>query len=186
MFMDKTCDPRIEAGIHLTMEAFRGKVRIGPVPIPASTHSISVGISLLKAGCEVDTILGGFCHDMDEDTDVKIPRIIQDLGERVGDIVSVCTIDTELEKTNWDLAELRLYEQVIARADQGDMEPLKVKCADSLDNNRTSKDIPMKWQIPMLRYGIRWLEAGKKYLPGFILLEEFELVINRERKRLSI
>jgi hypothetical protein len=66
------------------------------------------------------------------------------------------------------------------------MEPLKVKCADSLDNNRTSKDIPMKWQIPMLRYGIRWLEAGKKYLPGFILLEEFELVINRERKRLSI
>ena len=184
--MKKICDPRIEIAIQLCMEAFQGKVRTGPIPIPASTHSISVGISLLKAGCEINTVLGGFCHDMDEDTSVKIPRISQELGERVGDIVQVCTIDTELEKVDWDQAELMLYEQVVARAKTGDLEPLKVKCADSLDNNRTNKDLSVRYQIPLLRYGMRWLVAGKEYIPDFILLSEFELIIAREAKRLGI
>jgi (p)ppGpp synthase/HD superfamily hydrolase len=184
--MESKCDPRIEKAILLVLEAFEGKVRIGPTPTPASTHSLSVGISLLKSGCAIDTILAGFCHDMDEDTHIKIPQIVEILGERVGEIVTVCTIDTELEKSHWNLAELKLYEQVIDHARQGNLEPLMVKCADSMDNNRTSKDVPIDWQVPMLRYGIRWLEAGKVYIPDFVLLEEFELVINRERKRLSI
>lgn len=184
--MKKSCDPRIENAILLCIEAFKGKVRTGPIPVPASTHSISVGISLLKAGCEIDTVLGGFCHDMDEDTPIKIPQIEKRFGKRVSDIVQVCTIDTALEKRNWDEAEFELYRQVIAQAKEGDLEPLKVKCADTLDNNRTNKDVDLQDQTPMVKYGRRWLKAGRKYMDGFVLLEELEVVIIREESRLGI
>lgn len=178
-------DPRIEEAINLVMTAFKGKVRIGPFLVPASTHSISVGLILLKAGCTIETVLGGFCHDMDEDTDVKLLEIGHKFGPRVRKIVSVCTIDTELEKVYEVKAEMLLFEKVVMHTKNGDLEPLKVKCADSLDNLRTNRDLPMNWQIEALERGIRWLVAGKEYLGNFIVLEDFELVVNHEKRRLQ-
>ena len=60
----------IERAIALVMQAFTGQKRIGPVPVPAATHSLSVGLSLITYGYDLSVVIAGFCHDLIEDTTV--------------------------------------------------------------------------------------------------------------------
>lgn len=179
------CDPRIEQAIMLVVRAFENRVRMGPVPIPACTHSLSVGLMLLKYGCPADAVLGGFCHDLLEDTGVSLNEIKRTFGEEVASFAEICTIDQELEKFNRESAEMELYLKVVRIAADGKKDALLIKIADCFDNLKTNADIPQKLQLGLYECGVRWHEAGLHHFGHCPMVEDFEVLLSREKKRLG-
>jgi (p)ppGpp synthase/HD superfamily hydrolase len=72
----------IELAIQTVMLAFAGEIRSGPLSIPSSTHSLRVGLSLMKWGYSIEICLGGFFHDIKEDTTFSEEFIKKKFGNR--------------------------------------------------------------------------------------------------------
>lgn len=173
----------IEAMVQLVIAAFAEKTRIGPVPIPASSHSIRVMLSLLTRECLVETALAGGGHDLFEDTYITPVLVTHIFGQRVCDLVQACTIDPNLGDT--PEGEEELYERNIKIAESGDCESLIIKCEDSLDNLKTNRYLKHEWQLSQYYRGARWLVAAERFsIPGD-LQEDLNLILSREKNRLQ-
>lgn len=175
---------KIETMTHLVVGAFASQTRIGPIPIPASTHSLRVGLSLLSYGYEIDLCLGGFGHDLLEDTEVTDRAIEKLFGERVAYLVRMCSIDPALGDT--EEGERELFLRVYNLACKGDVGPIIIKCADSMDNLRTNAYLKPKWQVGLYEWGVIWHRHLCNFFRNAPIAEDFKSVLVRESKRLAL
>ncbi len=174
-----------EDAIALVIEAFLGQRRRGPRKIPTSTHSISVMMILLKAGFEQDVVIAGACHDLLEDTKVSYHGLFSRYGEHIAKLVRLCTIDTELEKTDDERAEQLLFEKVADAARAGETGALAIKAADSMDNLMTLADLSPDCQRASFKRAMGWYAEAMMYFKDSILMKQFNLVLEREANRLQ-
>jgi (p)ppGpp synthase/HD superfamily hydrolase len=173
---------QIELAIQIVLVAFAEKIRIGKVSIPSATHSIRVGLTLLVRGYAMDVCLGGFFHDLLEDTLMGASYIKSLFGERVDYLMQACTIDPKLGDT--PEGEQELFDRVVGMAKEGDLDPLRIKCEDSLDNLRSNNCLKREWQLSALERGKRWADAACRYFPDEILAHELKDMVAREGKRI--
>lgn len=177
--------PKIERAIGLVMTSFADKRRIGPTSIPSCTHSLRVGLSLCAYHYPLEVILGGFCHDLIEDTEVTHAMIARLFSPRVGFLVEACTLDPKLGDT--PEGEDDLFVRVTGMAGRGDVEPLIIKCADSMDSLKTNEHLRPDWQLAAYRRGDAWWQAARNYLPHDArLLADHGNVLAYEAKRLGL
>lgn len=153
----KTIDLAMQA-VHL---AFAGQQRMGG-QAPAATHSLRVGLSLLAYGYSPETAVGGFFHDLLEDTNINKEYILETFGSDVLELVQCCTLDKTLKLKSVDEAEKELEYRVsqlaVVRKFRG---PLRIKCADALDNLRTIEDLTSRERRQkMLERCLGYLQLG--------------------------
>ena len=170
--------------IGLMMGAFADRVRTGPRHEPAYTHSLSVAMALVKYECDVETVVAGVLHDTKEDTEVSLDDIEGKFGPVVRMIVDACSYDEKIGDNQ--MGEDDILRRVIQLAQEGETRPLLIKVVDSGDNLKTCRHLKPEFQERMVFCGTRWLEQGKKYLPGHLAVEDLSIVLERERKRLGM
>ena len=173
---------QIELAIQIVLVAFAEKIRIGKISIPAATHSIRVGLSLLARGYPMEVCLGGFFHDLLEDTLFGASYIMNLFGARVDYLMRACTLDPKLGDT--PEGEQELFDRVEGMAKAGDLDPLRIKCEDSLDNLRTNNCLKREWQLSAVEKGKRWVNAAGRYFPTESLTHELNDMVAREEKRI--
>ncbi len=171
----------IERAIQLVTVSFAGKIRTGPTSIPASTHSLRVGLSLITYGYSLETVIGGFCHDVVEDTEVTLEMVERLFNPRVRQLVDACSVDPKLEE---QAGEQDLNTRVVALAAAGDIEPLRIKCADCSDNLKTNKDLKKEFQVPSYESGCYRLAAAQRFFPNDVLTHDLAIIIEREKNRI--
>jgi hypothetical protein len=95
-----------------------------------------------------------------------------------------CTLDPTLEEKG--PGEDELYERVVRYAEGGDLDPLRIKCADSFDNLGTNVCLKPEYQRHALEKGRRWHSAALRFIPQESLTSEFGHLIEWETKRMSL
>lgn len=170
--------------MQLVMTAFAEKIRTGRMSIPASTHSLRVGLSLITYACPIEVVLAGFCHDLLEDTAVTAVEIHRLFGERVLALTQACTLDPVLGDT--ESGEDELLVRVVMCARNGDLDPLKIKTADRLDNLRTNYTLKPASQLKSYERSQRWLKAAQQYLSNDDLIGDLKSVMDWETRRLTV
>lgn len=176
---------QIELAMQIVIVAFAEKIRAGKISIPTSTHSLRVGLSLLAYGYPVETCIGGFVHDIEEDTTLGKEFIRGLFGDRVAFLMHACSLDPSI--ADEAQAENDLFERVVVLARiEGDLDPLRIKCADSLDNLRTNSALKLEWQRGAVGRGSWWHKAACQHLtPEEVLVGELGYIANRETQRLA-
>ena len=174
---------KIELAIHLVTTAFHGKVRIGPGRIPMSTHSLAVGLSLITYDYPIETIIAGILHDTKEDTEVTLAMIQRLFNERVAFLVQATSYKPELGEK---IGEEELNLRVIQYSQIGEIDPLRIKCADSGHNLKTNRHLRPEAQRSAFESGRMRLIAAQKFMRNELLTEDFAIIVDRERTRLSL
>ena len=175
----------IGQAIDFVLEAFgEDRVRLGPVPVPMYSHSLSVGLALQEYGCPVEIVIAGFLHDTLEDTDATATMIQRMFNARVRYLVEECSYDEKIGDTSAGIDDI--HRRVIIAAENGDTGPLIVKIVDIANNLKTNANLPVKYQIPQYNRGIELLAAGSKYLPGHLMVDDLEITLEREQRRLGL
>lgn len=152
---------QIEAAMQLVLVGFSGKNRYGDKE-PMAVHSLRVGLQLQRFGDDLTTVLGGFCHDLVEDTDVTRTHVVELFGDKVCDLVMACTLDPELEKVDDRQANLDLIRRVAVHGANA----VAVKIVDCTDNMATIRQVPNKWHHEMFWCADQWLALGHQVLGG--------------------
>jgi (p)ppGpp synthase/HD superfamily hydrolase len=174
---------KIELAMQLVITAFSGIRRTGPIDIPASTHSLRVGLSLITYEYPLEVVIGGFCHDLIEDTNVTAKMIERLFNYQVRYLVESCTFNPSLgERAGEEILNLR----VIGLAENGEVRPLRIKCADCLDNLKTNHQLKPESQISAFKSGALRLAAAKRFMPQELLTHDLDIIVARERSRLNM
>ncbi len=173
---------QVELAIQIVLVAFAEKMRIGKVSIPTATHSLRVGLALISYGYPIEVCLGGFFHDILEDTLMRETYVKGLFGDRVDFLMRACTIDPKLGDT--PEGEQELYDRIVSMARAGDLDPLRIKCGDSLDNLRTNNCLKREWQVAALERGKKWVNAAYDHFPAENLAHELNDMVKREEKRI--
>ncbi len=174
----------VTAAIDHVINAFGDQVRRGPVPVPTYTHSLGVGLALIRYRCNLETVVAGFFHDGIEDTAMS-PTMIQRLfNARVRYLVEQCSYDPKLGDTREGSEEV--VRRVIALAAQGEVEPLKIECADYDNNLQTNEDLPVEFQPDQYRRGRELYKAGTLYIPTHRGVTDLKNTLNWEKQRLGL
>lgn len=169
--------------VQVVMAGFAGKIRIGrkgeASSIPSWTHSVRVMLILQSYGYDPETFLGGGAHDLKEDTCFTRDYISNVFGERVAFLMCSCSLNPRLGDTCE--GENELYARVIRLAEVGDYDPLRIKIADSFDNNRNIHELNAEWAPDSLERGFLWLKAAERFIPEDAMVEDFRVMLNREK-----
>lgn len=174
----------IELAIQTVLVAFAGKIRSGPGSFPTATHSLRVGLALMAYGYPVDVCLGGFFHDLEEDIKNLKAFILEKFGARAHFLMMACTLDPTLEEEG--PGEDELYQRVVNFAEGGDLDPLRIKCTDSLDNLRTNVCLKLEYQKHALFKAKRWHAAALRYLPSEMLASDLGHMVEWESRRMEV
>jgi len=119
-----------------------------------------VGLQLERFGDDETTIIGGFGHDLFEDTDVTLDLFGELFGSAATDLVLACSHDVELYKQDPDAAN----NDLIQRAEAHGSSAIAVKIVDVTDNLATAHEVPKDWVEEMFGCGQQWLQLGHRYL----------------------
>lgn len=95
---------------------------------PTLFHSIRVGTHLYEQGYDRDIVIGGFLHDILEDTNISEDILVNEFGEKVLEIIKANSKDESIK----DKAQKKI--DLINRCTDGGKESLIVKAADIIDN----------------------------------------------------
>jgi len=137
---------------------------------PVILHSIRVAFLLERYGYH-DLVIAGLLHDLLEDTTVKPEIIRKEFGDKVLELVQICTFDNTIAD------KIERYKDSFARAGKYGVEALLIRTADIYDNmdyyefapDRKTKDFLIdkvgyfiKISYPLLNKEIFWAEFVKK------------------------
>jgi (p)ppGpp synthase/HD superfamily hydrolase len=100
---------RREQAIRLMLRAHEGQIRKAEPEIPYVAHLIHVGLMVLEAGGDEDTVIAALLHDVLEDTDVTPEEIDASFGPRVTALVREVTEDKTL---HWADRKTRMIDQL--------------------------------------------------------------------------
>lgn len=95
-----------------------------------STHPLSVGNRLEQVGCDEDTIIAGYFHDVLEDTDTSVEEIRGQFGDTVAALVLEVT-DVSTKKDGNRRARKKLDRNHLSKASSRGK---SIKLADIIDN----------------------------------------------------
>jgi (p)ppGpp synthase/HD superfamily hydrolase len=121
---------RREQAIRLMLRAHEGQIRKAEPEIPYVAHLIHVGLIVLEAGGDEDTVIAALLHDVLEDTDVTPEDLDNSFGPRVTALVREVTEDKTLR---WADRKTRMIEQ-LRRASP---EACLISAADKISNLET-------------------------------------------------
>lgn len=178
---------KVDLMTDIVRAGFAGIMRINTKSsprVPAWTHSIRVMLMLQSYGYHHEIFLGGGAHDLLEDTIITYEFLVRNFNKRVADLAAACTFKAELGDTAEGQEEL--FKRVVGYAEAGDKDPLRIKVADSMDNNRNISSLGAKWAPELLRRGFLWLHAAEQHIPREALVEDFRVLLNREKKLMNI
>jgi (p)ppGpp synthase/HD superfamily hydrolase len=174
----------ITRAIDHVIAAFGEKMRSGPVPVPAYTHSLRVGLALIQYECDLVVILAGFLHDTLEDTKMSSTNIQRLFNARVRYLVEQCSYDPKLGDTRE--GSDGIVERVIRLASQGEVAPLIIECADYNDNLQTNKNLKEVYQHGQYERGSKLCDAGTVYIPDHRVVYDLHNTLLWEKRRLGL
>ncbi|TLS38961.1 HD domain-containing protein [Pseudalkalibacillus caeni] len=120
----------IEKAIQIASKAHDGQYR-KVTDIPYISHPFTVGMYLLKAGCDDEVAAAGILHDVVEDTEFTLEQIEELFGKRVSSIVEGCS---EPDKSlPWEERKIHTINYLKTAS----LEVKLVACADKLHNLQT-------------------------------------------------
>lgn len=149
----------IEAAMRLVLVSFTGQNRYGNHE-PMAVHSLRVGLQLSRFGNDLTTVLGGYCHDLIEDTKVTEAIVTELFGAEVCELVLACTQNDALYESD----SRPVNEDLIRRVAAYGARAVAIKIVDSTDNLATLHQVDVKWHEEMLWCGDEWLNLGRKIL----------------------
>lgn len=120
----------VEKALQVASKSHRKQCRKN-TDIPYITHPVTVGMMLMKAGYDEDTIAAGILHDTVEDTDLTLNDIEREFGPRIARIVEGCS------EPNKSLPWKERKEHTIEFLKTAPEEIRVVACADKLHNIRS-------------------------------------------------
>ena len=100
----------------------------GKNPKPVILHSIRMGMHLYNLDYPKDVVIGGFLHDLLEDTDVSLVELKQKFGDKVARLVQACSFDVSIKD------KTEQYKDLYARCLKEGKQALIIKIADYIDN----------------------------------------------------
>lgn len=105
---------------------------------PAYIHSLRVGEKIKKLGFNDDVVLAAMLHDIIEDGGVTADELSRyGFSHRTVQLVLLCSHDNEVE--GGDARWIKMMANLI---DARDAEAWSIKCADLIDNLKTSGTMP--------------------------------------------
>lgn len=116
-----------EKAIKLVVKAFENQKRIKE-DINLSVHSITVGYMLKDIGCDENTVITGFLHDIIEDTDYNYDYIKKEFGEEIANDVLIVSENVKI--TDW----VERKKEFLQRFEDCSINVLLVELADKLHN----------------------------------------------------
>ncbi|MBN1485757.1 MAG: bifunctional (p)ppGpp synthetase/guanosine-3',5'-bis(diphosphate) 3'-pyrophosphohydrolase [Chloroflexia bacterium] len=125
---------RYELALRLAAASHREQERKGGV-VPYVTHPFHVSLILRHYGFAEDVCIAGLLHDVVEDQEVPLERIVEQFGPRVAEIVAALTErkkNPQGGKRPWAVRKREALEDLA----QAPPEALAVKAADALHNVR--------------------------------------------------
>lgn len=122
-------------------------------------HSVRVGTRLWRDGYPIETVLGGFLHDVLEDTSVTREKLAEMFGPEVAGIVAANTKDMSVEKTSRG-------QELIARCAAHSVEAAVIKAADILDNYVNYGQLGDKPEVERARKLAALLAAATAHAEG--------------------
>ncbi|WP_427365704.1 HD domain-containing protein [Candidatus Caldatribacterium saccharofermentans] len=150
---------RLFQAIAFAARAHEGEKRKGENPSPYICHPFFVGLELLRAGCDEDTVIAGILHDTLEDGFPGLPReeVVEALQKnfeaRVVELIQGVTepkdpnMTREEKERTWEERKLRYRERLSSLSP----EVRAIACADMWAN------ILEFWQT-LQREGVKALE----------------------------
>jgi (p)ppGpp synthase/HD superfamily hydrolase len=125
---------RFAEALAYATETHHGQERKG-TDIPYVAHLLGVAANVLDAEGTEDEAIAGLLHDAAEDQGGKprLDEIRERFGDRVADIVAVCSDTLEDPKPPWRPRKEAFIERFRGETDTG---ILRVEVADKLDNAR--------------------------------------------------
>jgi (p)ppGpp synthase/HD superfamily hydrolase len=129
---------------------------------PYITHSFTVGMMLLEAGCSSEIVVAGILHDTIEDTSITYEDIKHTFGTEVARIVKECS---EHDKSkSWEERKQHTLDNIAKIS----LEACMVVCADKLHNIRsTAKDFDRIGAVVWAKFN-RGREQQEWYYRGLV------------------
>ncbi|MBQ6687593.1 MAG: HD domain-containing protein [Bacilli bacterium] len=116
-----------EESIKLVVKAFENKKRIKE-DINLAVHSITVGYMLKDIGCDENTVISGFLHDIIEDTDYDYNYLKENYGEEIANNILIVSEDVTI--SDWHDRKI----EFLKRFENSDINVLLIELADKLHN----------------------------------------------------
>ncbi|MCD6225474.1 HD domain-containing protein [bacterium] len=166
---DITFDRQVEKAIKFLVLAM---MKSSNNPKPIILHSLKVGFYLYNMGCDQETVIGGFLHDLLEDSATTAEEIEQIFGKRIADLVQANTFAKRGK------SEEIKYKDCFSRCVKEGKPALLIKAADILDNSfyyplaenkqvfqrlLQKMDYFIKLSKPYLKDEIVWKELVKRF-----------------------
>lgn len=118
---------RIEEAIHFATKAHHGQMR-KMENVSMLFHPLTVGIMLMKEGCDDDVVIAGILHDVIEDTEYTKGDIEEKFGERVAELVD------GVSESDKSLAWEERKKETIEYTRNAPIEIKMIECADKISN----------------------------------------------------
>lgn len=150
---------KIDAAMRLVLASFEGKYRFGE-EVPMAMHSIRVGSQLSRLGGDPTTVLGGFCHDLLEDTNVDMQLLTELFGCDVANLVKACSLNARIYNANHLKGNQDLIRRVIKHGNRA----IAIKVVDITDNLATFAYAAQWGQDEMRWCADQWLDIGRRAL----------------------
>ena len=123
-------------------------------------------------------------HKNHDESVITYEFLVRNFNKRVAGLAAACTFKAELGDTGEGHEEL--FKRVVGYAEAGNEDSLRIKVADSMDNNRNISSLGAKWAPELLRRGFLWLHAAEQHILEEALVEDFRVLLNREKKLMNI
>lgn len=190
----------LEHAIDVASAAHKGQKRKSGEPY--IIHPLSVAVTLIDWGMDIDTVLAGVLHDTVEDTEITLDELETKFGKDVAFLVDGVTKVSQARAGMQDLAEYlpqtkdNLSKLLIAIGQ--DVRVIIIKLADRLHNLQTLQYMPREKQVKIARESLEVfgpmadrLGMGRVRMQieelAFSYLDptEFKRLQNQMRKRLG-
>jgi (p)ppGpp synthase/HD superfamily hydrolase len=148
--------------------------------IPYIIHPYSVGMILMKKGCNDEVVAAGLLHDTVEDTKLTLEDIEKEFGNTVAEIVRGCS---EPDKNlSWEERK----EHTLAKLKTASLDIRLVACADKIHNIRSIRDDLMVQGESVWKRFNRGKEKQEWYYKGLVVslgyASKFELLEQLEEE----
>lgn len=153
-----TNENKLEEAMRWAIELFESERELDGMP--KVMHSIRVGCLLHQAGERNQVIMGGFLHDILEDTEVTYKDIKTGFGETAARLVQACSYDKDLYCKSRQAA----FSKLLSTVREYGRDAVAIKVADVMDNIAVVPSSSEKHNILLRKRALDWLRLSYEFL----------------------